>query len=81
MRISFAHQLVCISQAGLEQASGSTGALLFSQCNMVWRSFVQTGVQGVGVLFLLGVFFLPRVAPGSQQKFSLMEFTLSASSL
>jgi hypothetical protein len=30
----FAHLLVCISQAG---------ALLFSQCNVVWRSFVQAG--------------------------------------
>jgi hypothetical protein len=27
------------------------------------------GVQGVGVLFLLGVFFLPSVAPESQQDF------------
>jgi hypothetical protein len=33
----FAHLLVCISQAGLEPPSGGTGALLFSQCNMVWR--------------------------------------------
>jgi hypothetical protein len=31
----FAHLLVCISQAGLEPASGGTGALLFSQCNAV----------------------------------------------
>jgi hypothetical protein len=28
-----------VSQAGLEPASGSTGALLFSQCNIAWRSF------------------------------------------
>jgi hypothetical protein len=38
-----AHLLVCISQAGLEPVSGGTGALLFSQCNMVWRSFVWAG--------------------------------------
>jgi hypothetical protein len=31
----FAHLLVCISQAGLEPASGGMGVLLFSQCNMV----------------------------------------------
>jgi hypothetical protein len=30
----FAHLLVCISQAGLELASGAAGVLLFSQCNM-----------------------------------------------
>jgi hypothetical protein len=39
----FAHMLVCISQAGLEPASGGVGALLFSQCDMVWRSFVLAG--------------------------------------
>jgi hypothetical protein len=32
--------LLNVSQAGLELASDSTGALLFSQCHMVWRSFV-----------------------------------------
>jgi hypothetical protein len=32
--------LACISQAGLKPASGGAGALLFSQCNMAWRSFV-----------------------------------------
>jgi hypothetical protein len=42
----FAHLLICISQAGLEPASGDTGALLFSQCNVVWRSFVQAGGSG-----------------------------------
>jgi hypothetical protein len=39
------------------------------------------GVQGVGVLLLLGGFFLPSVAPVSQQDFWFMELTLSASSL
>jgi hypothetical protein len=28
-----------VSRAGLELASGGMGALLFSQCNVVWRSF------------------------------------------
>jgi hypothetical protein len=32
-----------VSQAGLELASGGMGTLLFSQCNMAWRSFVQAG--------------------------------------
>jgi hypothetical protein len=42
----FAYLLICISQAGLELASGSMGALLFSQCSVVWRSFIQAGDSG-----------------------------------
>jgi hypothetical protein len=42
----FAHLLVCISQADLELVSGGVGALLVSQCNMVWRSFVRAGGSG-----------------------------------
>jgi hypothetical protein len=38
--------LLHVSQAGLEPASGGMGALLLSQCSMVWRSFVQ--VRGSG---------------------------------
>jgi hypothetical protein len=53
----FAHLWVCVSQAGLEPRSGDRGSLLFSQCNVAWRSFVWAGSQGVGVLLLLGVFF------------------------
>jgi hypothetical protein len=44
--------------------SGGAGALLFSQCNVAWRSFLWAGVQGFRVLFLLfDFFFLPSVAP------------------
>jgi hypothetical protein len=32
-----------VSQAGLESTSGEPGALLFSQRNVAWRSFVQAG--------------------------------------
>jgi hypothetical protein len=39
------------------------------------------GVQGLGVLILLGGFFRPGVASASQHNFCFMEFTLSASSL
>jgi hypothetical protein len=46
MRHLFAHLLVCISQAGLELASGGIGALLLSQCVMLWRSFVWAGGSG-----------------------------------
>jgi hypothetical protein len=49
----FAYLLVCVSQAGLDPVSGSTGFLLFSQCNMAWRSFVWVGGSGVRVLLLL----------------------------
>jgi hypothetical protein len=37
----------------LELVSGNAGALLFSQCNMAWRSFYRLGVQGFRFLFLL----------------------------
>jgi hypothetical protein len=42
----FAHLLVCVSQAGLELVSVGAGALLFSQCNVAWRSFVWAGGSG-----------------------------------
>jgi hypothetical protein len=38
--------LLNISQAGLEEVSGSVGALLFSQCNVVWRRFVWARGSG-----------------------------------
>jgi hypothetical protein len=38
--------LLDVSQAGLDLASGSVGALLFSQCNVLRRSFVQAGGSG-----------------------------------
>jgi hypothetical protein len=68
-----------VSQTGLELAYGGAEALLFSQCNVVWRSFVQAGVQGVEVLIHLGALFLPSVALASQQDFLFIELTLSAS--
>jgi hypothetical protein len=65
----FAHLLVCVSQAGLELVSGSIGALLFSQCNVAWRSFVQSGVRGVGVLLLLCGFFSAKCASSISARF------------
>jgi hypothetical protein len=35
-----------VSQAGVELTSGVSGALLFSQCNVAWRSFVCAGGSG-----------------------------------
>jgi hypothetical protein len=53
----FALLLVYVSQAGLEIVSGSAGALLVSQCKMVWRSFVWAGNLGVSEFcFFLVVF-------------------------
>jgi hypothetical protein len=41
-----------------------------SPCNVEWRSLVWAGgASGVRVLLLLGVSFLPSVAPPSQQDF------------
>jgi hypothetical protein len=54
----------------LELASGGTGFLLFSQCNVVWRSFVWawgSGCQSFDSSWWF--YFLPRVAPVSQQNF------------
>jgi hypothetical protein len=42
----FAHLLVCVSQTGLELASGGMGGLLFSHCNVVWRIFVWARDSG-----------------------------------
>jgi hypothetical protein len=63
--------LLDVSQASLELASGGTGALLFFQCNVAWRSFVWAGVQDVEALIPVGAFFLPSVALASQQIFDL----------
>jgi hypothetical protein len=35
-----------VSQEGLELVSGSMGALLFSHCNMAWRSLPQARGSG-----------------------------------
>jgi hypothetical protein len=61
--------LVCISQAGLEPASGGAGSLLFSQCNVLRRSFVQAGGSGCRSFDSSWCFFLPGVAPAFQQDF------------
>jgi hypothetical protein len=62
----------------LELASGGTRVFLFSQCNMVWRSFVQAGGTEWEALIPLGAFFC-QVAPASQQNFWFTQLTLSAS--
>jgi hypothetical protein len=68
-----------VSPAGLEPVSGSIAALLFSQCNMVWRSFPQARAQGIKVLILLTALFLPSVALASELGFGVTELMLSAS--
>jgi hypothetical protein len=50
--------------------------------SVTWRGETLSGlgVQGVGGLILLGGFFLPSVAPASQQNFWFTELTLLPSS-
>jgi hypothetical protein len=71
MRHLFAHLLVCISQAGLELASGGIGALLLSQCVMLWRSFVWAGGSGCQSFASSWWFFLPSVAQCLSKIFDL----------
>jgi hypothetical protein len=70
--------MVWISQAGLELASCGTGALPFSQCIVVWRSFVQAGGSGFDSSWW---FFSAKCGSSIQQNFWLMELILSASAL
>jgi hypothetical protein len=58
-----------VSQAGLELVFGGTGALLFYLCNMVWRNSVWDGGSGCRSPDSSWCFFLPSVAPASQQGF------------
>jgi hypothetical protein len=51
----FTHLLVCVSQAGLEPVSGGMGVLLFTQCNVVWRSFLWA--RGSGCQSFASFFF------------------------
>jgi hypothetical protein len=49
--------LLDVSQAGLELVFGGVGALLFSQCNVAWRSFVWAGVSGCHSFYSSWCFF------------------------
>jgi hypothetical protein len=46
-------------------------ALLFSQYNVAWKSFLRLGIQvsGVEILILLGSLYQPSVSSASQQDF------------
>jgi hypothetical protein len=71
-----------ISEAGLEPAAAAESAvatLKFSQCNVLWGSFPQLGVQGIKGLILVSALLPPSVAPTSQGGFGVMELTLFAS--
>jgi hypothetical protein len=65
----FAHLLVCISRAGLELVTGSTEPSWFLSVMWSGEALCRLGVWDVRVLLLLGVFYLPSVAPASQQDF------------
>jgi hypothetical protein len=65
----FAHLVVCVSQAGLELASGSVGPLLVSQCNVVWEALCGLGIWGCQSFASSWWIFLPSVSPASQLDF------------
>jgi hypothetical protein len=51
--------------------SGSTGALLVSQCNVRGEALCRLGVWGVAVLLLLGVFFSAKCGSSVSARFSI----------
>jgi hypothetical protein len=65
----FAHLLVCVSQADLELVSGGMGALRFSQCNVVWKSFVCAGGSGCQSFASSWCFFPAKCGSTSEQDF------------
>jgi hypothetical protein len=67
-----------VSQAGLELVSGGTASLLFSQCNMAWRSFVWAGSSRCRSFDSSWCFISAKCGSMSQQDFWFMEITLPA---
>jgi hypothetical protein len=61
--------LLDVSQTGLELASGSMGALLFSQCNLMWRSLVWDRGSGCGTPDSLWHFFSAKCGFSISAKF------------
>jgi hypothetical protein len=61
--------LLDVSQAGLELVSGGAGALLFSQCNVAWRSFVQAGGSGCRSFASSWFFFSAKCGSSISVKF------------
>jgi hypothetical protein len=61
--------------------SGGAGAFLFLSVTRHGEALYGLGAQGVRILILLGIFFLPSVAPATQQHFLFMECMLSVSAL
>jgi hypothetical protein len=58
---------------------GAGGSLIFSQCNMVWRSFLQARGSENQSFDLLGAVFPQNVAPVSQQGFGVTELMMFVS--
>jgi hypothetical protein len=75
----FAHLLVCVSQAGLKPVSGGKGALRFLSVTWCGEALCQLGLGVSEFCLFLVPFFLPSVAPASQQDIWFMDLTLSAS--
>jgi hypothetical protein len=58
-----------VFQASLEPAVVAVAALLFSQCNVDWRSFLRAMVSVCQCFDSFGALFLSSVAQSSQQVF------------
>jgi hypothetical protein len=63
--------LLVVCQAGLGPASGGAEALLFSQCNVAWRSFVWAGGSGCQSFDSSGFFFSAKMLQRLRKIFDL----------
>jgi hypothetical protein len=70
-----------VSQPGLVPASGSMGALLFSQCNVAWRSSIWAGGSGHQSFDSSWCFFSAKCGSNVSARFLITELMLSASAL
>jgi hypothetical protein len=77
----FAHLLACISKQVWSQHLLAWEPSWFLSVTWHGEALYRLGVWGVGVLLIFAVFFLPCVAPASQQDFCFTDVTLSAFSL
>jgi hypothetical protein len=81
MLVALLFGLSDISQAGLSWHLAVVGALLFSQCNLVWRNFPQASDLGCQSFDSPCCFISIKLAPLSKQGFGVTELMLSASAL
>jgi hypothetical protein len=77
-----AHLLVCwMSPSRLGAGVCGMGALLFSQCNMVWRSFVQAGGSGCQIFYSSLCSFSAKCGSSVSARFLIYRVKLPVSAL